>query len=89
MSTERDPAVFTIPLPGGRVARVPLAELLRHVDPEARAHHGPEEQVDPADVSFHSVVIEYGDGDKIILRHTDLEDLSHKNFDSARHFDLG
>lgn len=77
MSTERDPAVFTIPLPGGRVARVPLTELLRHVDPKARAHHGPEEQIDPADVSFHSVVIDPATGSSVW--HTEWE-LGHCDY---------
>lgn len=34
------PVAFLVPLPGGRVARVPLALLLQHVDPSATAHHG-------------------------------------------------
>lgn len=37
---------------------------------------------------FNNVVIEYGDGDKIILKNVDLDDLSHKNFASMRHFDF-
>lgn len=35
-----DPFVaFLVPLPGGRVARVPLAVLERHVDASASVHH--------------------------------------------------
>ena len=63
-------------------ARGPKQDVLRMTNPD---------QLENIEIyeRFHSVVIEYGDGDRIILRNTDLDDLSHKNFDSARHFDLG
>lgn len=37
---------------------------------------------------FNNVFIEYGKGDVIILKNVDLDDLSHKNFSSLRHFDF-
>lgn len=37
---------------------------------------------------FNNVFIEYGKGDTIILKNVDLDDLSHKNFSSMRHFDF-
>ena len=53
------PDVFIIPLPGGRVARVPLAVLEKYVDPAAIAHHGP---ADTNDVSAHHVVVDHATG---------------------------
>jgi hypothetical protein len=39
MSQPADDAKFVIPLPGGRVARVPLSVLERHLDPDAHPVH--------------------------------------------------
>ena len=40
--TDRSKELFRIPLPGGRVARVPLGVLEQYVDPAVRACHGAE-----------------------------------------------
>ena len=53
--TSRDDR-FLIPLPGGRVARVPVALLEGHVDPQARVCHGPD--TGSEDVSMHSASID-------------------------------
>ncbi len=45
-----------ISLPGGRVARVPLATLSAYIDPNAKLAHGPEDDSD--DVSAHSMTID-------------------------------
>lgn len=47
---------FLVPLPGGRVARVPVSLLEGHVDPQARVSHGPD--VGSEDVSMHSASID-------------------------------
>jgi hypothetical protein len=47
---------FLVPLPGGRVARVPVALLEDHVDPAARASHGPDSGSE--DVMMHSASID-------------------------------
>ena len=41
MSQHPDDPKFLIPLPGGRVARVPLSVLEQHVDAAVRAVHDP------------------------------------------------
>ncbi len=40
MSKPNDAPRFVIPLPGGRVARIPLAELEKHVAAGTRCAHG-------------------------------------------------
>jgi hypothetical protein len=37
---DRSKELFSIPLPGGRVARIPYGVLEQYVDPSARACHG-------------------------------------------------
>lgn len=49
--TPADPALFVVPLPGGRVARVPLEVLQRYADPNAVSYHGASEV--EADVTPH------------------------------------
>jgi hypothetical protein len=61
-------AVFSIPLPGGRVARVPVAMLEEHVDPTARIAHGTEAE---DDVTAHSMSIDPTTGASVW--HTDWE----------------
>ena len=48
--------VFLIPMPGGRVARVPRAVLESYVDPNAHLAHGPNDA--SPDVIFHSASID-------------------------------
>ncbi len=60
---------FLIPMPGGRVARVPVALLESLVDPTARSAHGPEAGDD--DVSVHSASIDPTTGASVW--HTDWE----------------
>lgn len=55
MGAPNNEVVFSIPLPGGRVARVPLHVLEQHVDPNARVAHGPEND---DDVTAHSASID-------------------------------
>ncbi|MDC3960763.1 hypothetical protein [Polyangium jinanense] len=61
--------VFLIPLPGGRVARVPIDVLEQYVDPSARLSHGgePEEE----DVTAHSMSVDPRTGASIW--HTEWE----------------
>lgn len=56
MESPNKEALFSIPLPGGRVARVPLEMLEQHVDPQARIAHGTEVEHD--DVTEHSASID-------------------------------
>lgn len=60
---------FLIPMPGGRVARVPVALLESLVDPAARAAHGPDAGAE--DVSMHSASIDPTTGASVW--HTDWE----------------
>ena len=46
---DKKTALFSIPLPGGRVARVPLEVLEQHVDDKARHCHAPGESPPPAE----------------------------------------
>jgi hypothetical protein len=48
--------VFLVPMPGGRVARVPVSMLESLVDPSARLAHGAESASE--DVSMHSASID-------------------------------
>lgn len=48
--------VFLVPLPGGRVARVPVSLLESLVDPVAKVAHGPDGGSE--DVSMHSASID-------------------------------
>lgn len=49
--------VFLVPLPGGRVARVPVSLLESMVDPDAKITHGPG-AAGSEDVSMHSASID-------------------------------
>jgi hypothetical protein len=69
MKTEASEDLLTIPLPGARVARVPLSVLERYADPSARSHHGREEDAD--DVTAHSMTIDRTTGASVW--HTDWE----------------
>lgn len=60
---------FIVPLPGGRVARVPLAILEQYVDPAAHSAHVAEQAVD--DVTAHSASIDPATGASVW--HTDWE----------------
>jgi len=53
--TQKEP-VFSIPLPGGVVARVPLSVLEPFVDPAARLAHGADHDND--DVTAHSMSVD-------------------------------
>lgn len=76
MANEPPEVLFTVPLPGGRVARVPLAVLEQHVDPAALSHHGPgEEAVD--DVTAHGMTIDPATGASVW--HTEWE-LGHCDY---------
>lgn len=55
MGASNKEAFFLIPLPGGRVARVPVEILEQHVDPQARVAHGAEPD---DDVTAHSASID-------------------------------
>jgi hypothetical protein len=61
MSADSEGPLLVIPLPGGRVARVPLALLERYVDPTARAEHGVEDGAS-LDVSAHDLKIDHATG---------------------------
>ncbi|MRG91214.1 hypothetical protein [Polyangium spumosum] len=61
--------VFSIPLPGGRVARVPIDVLEQYVDPSARLAHGAAEAEE--DVTAHSMSVDPTTGASIW--HTDWE----------------
>ncbi len=60
--------VFSIPLPGGVVARVPLSVLEQYVDPEATLAHGAGAE---DDVTAHSMSIDPATGAS--TWHTDWE----------------
>jgi hypothetical protein len=60
---------FLIPLPGGRVARVPVHVLDQFIDPGAKLQHGPEEHAD--DVVAHSMTIDPNTGASVW--HTEWE----------------
>ncbi len=68
MGAPNNEAFFSIPLPGGRVARVPLETLERHVDPNARIAHGTEAD---DDVTAHSMSVDPTTGASVW--HTDWE----------------
>jgi hypothetical protein len=63
-------AVFCIPLPGGRVARVPLAVLEQHLDPHARIAHGVDAEAEE-DVTAHHMSVDPTTGASVW--HTDWE----------------
>jgi hypothetical protein len=63
-------SVFLIPLPGGRVARVPLDVLEQHVDPSATLGHGAAAEAEE-DVTAHSLAIDPTTGAS--TWHTDWE----------------
>lgn len=67
-SSREDPR-FLIPLPGGRVARVPPAVLLRYVEREARIMHRADEDDD--DVMAHDLKPDPATG--VSEYHTDYE----------------
>ena len=69
MAQSSKEATFLIPMPGGRVARVPVALLESLLDPAARSAHGPEAGGD--DVSVHSASIDPTTGASVW--HTDWE----------------
>jgi hypothetical protein len=56
MTEKRLEDLVLISLPGGQVARVPLAVLAPYVDPVAKLAHGPDDGAD--DVSAHSMTID-------------------------------
>ena len=58
MNDQRPEDRFTIPLPGGRVARVPVSVLEQYVDPDpnARVCHTPTPAED--DVTAHSMSVD-------------------------------
>jgi len=68
--------LFTIPLPGGRVARVPLDVLASYVDPSARSAHM-EEMQPAADVAAHGMTIDPATGASVW--HTEWE-LGHCDY---------
>jgi hypothetical protein len=68
-------ALFTIPLPGGRVARVPVEILEQYVDPAARSFHT--EAAAEEDVHAHSMAIDATTGASVW--HTDWE-LGHCDY---------
>lgn len=47
---------FNIPLPGGRVARIPVAVLEQYIDSSARVAHNPSHEED--DVTAHSASVD-------------------------------
>ena len=61
MSEERQAGQLLISLPGGRVARVPLAALEAYIDPAATLCHGPDGG-DDDDVTQHSLTIDPSTG---------------------------
>ena len=67
--THSDP-VFLVLLPGGRVARVPLAVLEQYVDPTAQLAHGVA-VAEQEDVTPHSMSIDPTTGASVW--HTDWE----------------
>lgn len=68
MGSPNNEVLFSIPLPGGRVARVPLELLEQHVDPRAQIAHGAETD---DDVTAHSMTIDPSTGAS--TWHTDWE----------------
>jgi len=69
MGDKHDKAAFSIPLPGGRVARVPLTVLEQYVDPAAHLAHGSTAVED--DVTAHSMTVDPTTGAS--TWHTDWE----------------
>jgi hypothetical protein len=57
MATTLNDDRFSIPLPGGKVARVPLSVLEQYVDPDARLSHSGYDCPDD-DVTAHSMSID-------------------------------
>lgn len=76
MANESSDDLFIIPLPGGRVARVPLSVLERYVDPAALTMHGPAEGA-LDDVTGHSMTIDPHTGASVW--HTEWE-LGHCDY---------
>ena len=76
MAEDSSDALFTIPLPGGRAARVPLALLERYFDPTAVSHHGAEE-AQALDVSAHGMTLDAATGAS--MWHTEWE-LGHCDY---------
>ena len=68
---------FLVPMPGGRVARVPVSVLESLVDPAARAAHGPESGSGSEDVIVHSASIDPTTGASVW--HTEWE-LGHCDY---------
>lgn len=66
--TSRDDR-FIVPLPGGRIARIPLSVLEQYVDPSAQSAHTAEHASD--DVTAHSASIDPTTGASVW--HTDYE----------------
>jgi hypothetical protein len=54
-SNEQQSPRFIVPLPGGRVARVPLEVLEQYVDNAARTCHSPEQDAAQAETSTDDV----------------------------------
>lgn len=68
-------ALFLIPMPGGRVARVPLDVLERYVDPGAVLNHAEGGALE--DVSAHSLAVDPATGASVW--HTEWE-LGHCDY---------
>jgi hypothetical protein len=75
MPDSKKTELFTIPLPGGRVAKVPLAVLEQYIDPAARSCHT--DTSSDEDVSAHSMAIDATTGASVW--HTDWE-LGHCDY---------
>jgi hypothetical protein len=74
--TEKSSAdLFLIPLPGGRVAKVPITVLERYLDPAAILHHASDGNTE--DVSAHSMTIDAATGASVW--HTEWE-LGHCDY---------
>jgi hypothetical protein len=75
MSDDSGSPYLLLPLPGGRVARVPLAELEKFVEPKLALSHSAEDAAPPAtaddDVTGHHLTMDATTG--AATWHTDYE----------------
>lgn len=69
MTEKSSDDLFLIPLPGGRVAKIPITVLERYFDPSAILHHAADGNTE--DVSAHSMTIDPNTGASVW--HTEWE----------------
>ena len=76
---------FAIPLPGGRVARVPVSLLEQHVDPKAKSHHVAARPAKGASGAPRTTTIAAGEGAITINIYTATADHGASDEDVVAH----